>query len=95
MDDEQAIRQFLGDRPAADELREWEETLSKRLRAFEEDRKKEPGGLTSPLDNKIAQLKRQIQALREEAAVTQFVEDSVRVTMAMGAGAENVDERLE
>lgn len=95
MDDEAAVRQFLGDRPAADELREWEQTLADRLRAFEADRKKEPAGFPSPLDNKIAQLKRQIQALREEAAVTEFVEDSVRVTLAMGPGADNVDERLE
>jgi hypothetical protein len=84
MNEEQAVREFLGDRPGSEELTEWRITLEARLRRLESERDK--GGAPDPrLVQKISQLKKQISALRQEEAITQFVEDSVRVTLAMGS----------
>ena len=94
MNEDETIRQFLGDRPGADQLREWRETLEQRLARLTEDRKKAPAAAAS-LDTKLEQLKRQIEALREEEAITRFVEDSVRVTLAMGAAADGMDDYEE
>jgi len=95
MNEDETIRQFLGDRPGADQLREWRETLEQRLARLAEDRKKAPEGAAASLDTKLEQLKRQIEALREEEAVTRFVEDSVRVTLAMGAATDGMDDYEE
>ena len=92
MDHETAVDQFLGERPRAEQLRDWRQTLEDRLKALQAEAK---AGRGASLETKIAQLKRQIQALREEEAVTQFVEDSVRVTLAMGAATEGMDDQEE
>jgi phage shock protein A len=89
MNEDEAVRQFLGDRPAANELQDWRMTLEQRLRSLEADRDRM--GATAAIDTKIAQLKKQIGALAQEEAVTQFVEDSVRVTLAMGAASDGTD----
>jgi hypothetical protein len=90
MNEEEAVRQFLGERPGAGELAEWRETLETRLRHLEAERERAGGGAAAALNAKIQQLRRQIEALREEEAITQFVEDSVRVTLAMGTVADEV-----
>ena len=89
MNDEQAVQQFLGDRPGAEQLHEWRVTLERRLKSLEQERERLRDG-SGGLDAKIAQLRKQIAALGEEEAITGFVEDSVRVTMRMGAAAEEV-----
>lgn len=94
MDEERAIQEFMGDRPRSGELAGWSATLRGRL-AHLQDEVRRIGAEESPapaLLNEIARLQRQIAALDEEAAITQFVEDSVRVTLAMGAVAEGVGE---
>jgi phage shock protein A len=84
MNPDDAVKEFLGDRPNAEELTEWRATLEDRLKRLEAERDK--GGTPTPgLQQKIAQLKKQVAALRQEEAITQFVEDSVRVTLAMGS----------
>jgi phage shock protein A len=90
MKPEEAVREFLGDRPGADELTEWRATLEDRLKKLEAERDKSDKA-SNGLNNKIAQLKKQIAALRQEEAITQFVEDSVRVTLAMGTVAEGME----
>ena len=92
MNEEETIRQFLGERPDAGQLRDWRETLEARLRRMVEEQKGAPAGVAASLEGKIAQLRRQVDALREEEAITQFVEDSVRVTLAMGAVTEGMDQ---
>jgi len=92
MNEEETIRQFLGDRPEAGQLREWRETLEARLGRMIEEQKGAPAAVAASLEGKIAQLRRQVEALREEEAITQFVEDSVRVTLAMGAATEGMDD---
>ena len=84
-EEDTVVQQFLGDRPNAEQFRDWRVTLERRLQAMVEDRKSAEGPAAASLDARITQLKRQVAALQEEEAVTQFVEDSVRVTLAMGA----------
>lgn len=91
MDEQEAIQRFLGERPGARELREWRETLQQRLASLTRDRNQGSAGAAAALELKIAQLQRQIAALQEEEAVTQFVEDSVRVTLAMGASSDGME----
>ena len=92
MHEERAIKEFLGERPGAEELEDWRRTLEQRLESLEAELKKTGAGAAPVLQNKIAQLRRQIAALAEEEAVTRFVEDSVRVTLAMGAAYEAAGE---
>ena len=92
MNEDETIREFLGERPAAAELRGWRDALERRLEALEGDRTRTTGPAAASLESKIAQLKRQITALQEEEAITQFVEDSVRVTLAMGAVSQGMDD---
>jgi hypothetical protein len=91
MDESEAIRDFLGDRPEANQLRDWRETLERRLASLQAEQKK---GVPLPpaLTRQLEQLKRQITALREEEAITEFVEDSVRVTLHMGALDSGLDQ---
>jgi polyhydroxyalkanoate synthesis regulator phasin len=91
MDNDEAVRDFLGDRPEAEQLRAWRVTLEQRLRSLEQDLEKSGTAPLPALKTKIEQLKRQVAALREEEAITQFVEDSVRVTLAMGTASEGPD----
>jgi hypothetical protein len=88
-DEATAIREFLGERPDSGQLEDWRVTLEQRLQALETERTR---GGDARFSVKIEQLKRQIAALRQEEAITGFVEDSVRVTLAMGAVADPVDE---
>jgi phage shock protein A len=90
MQPEEAVREFMGDRPGADELTEWRATLEDRLKKLEAERDK-GDKVSGGLANKITQLKKQIAALRQEEAITQFVEDSVRATLAMGTIAEGME----
>jgi hypothetical protein len=85
MEEQKAIRGFLGDRPDAAQLREWRETLQERLRRLVAARAAAPPEEQAPLDPRIAELRRQIAALEQEEMITEFVEDSVRVTLAMGS----------
>ena len=56
MNEDDTIREFLGERPAAAQLREWRDALERRLDALEGDRKKAAGPVPASLESKIAQL---------------------------------------
>lgn len=86
-DEESIVREFLGDQPDSDQLRSWCDALERRLRAMEAERRRGGPGAES-LDPKIARLRAQLAALREDAAVTRFVEDSVRATLHMGTAVD-------
>ena len=92
MDEQQAIQQFLGDRPDTSQLREWRTTLEDRVKALRSERSRVTGDKASILETRIAQLEKQVAALREEEAITEFVEDSVRVTLAMGTISAGMEE---
>ncbi|MBM3459496.1 MAG: hypothetical protein FJX77_13325 [Armatimonadetes bacterium] len=88
MHEEEAIQEFLGDRPRSSQLADWQAILERRLAAMARDAERQTPGEAASLQLRMASLRKQIAALAEEAAVTEFVEDSVRVTLAMGAAVE-------
>ncbi|HZO91761.1 MAG TPA: hypothetical protein VFB38_25820 [Chthonomonadaceae bacterium] len=81
-DEEQIIEEFLGEHPRARELRLMRAALEQRRAAFERDLERAAGeSERASLKAKIAELNKQIEVLRQEEAITTFVEDSVRVTL--------------
>jgi len=86
------IREFLRGRPTSDELREWRQILQERVAALREELPRLAPEERMPLAQRIRQLQETIAALREEEEVTRFVEQSVRVTLAMGAATEQPPE---
>jgi len=93
MDEQAAIDQFLGDKPSSAQLRQWRETLLIRVRRLRRELKEAEPLQAASLRARLAEMERQIAALEQDEMITEFVEDSVRVTLAMGGLAE--DERLE
>jgi hypothetical protein len=93
MDEQAAIDQFLGDKPSSAQLRQWRETLLIRVRRLRRELKEAEPAQAASLRARLAEMARQIAALEQDEMITEFVEDSVRVTLAMGGLAE--DERLE
>src|SRR5437867_11641004 len=93
-DEEQAaIEHFLGDQPTSAQYRQWRETLQERARRLRRDLHEADPRQAAALRARLAEMERQIAALEQEELITEFVEDSVRVTLAMGSVAEG--ERLE
>ncbi len=83
--EEEVIEDVLGENPRARELRLMRSALEMRLAGFTrelvrtKDEKEKRG-----LETKIAELKKQIEVIHKEEAITTFVEDSVRVTLIRG-----------
>jgi len=92
-DEQAAIEQFLEGNPSAAQLRQWRETLRARARRLRQDLKTARPEQVPALRARLAEMNRQIAALEQEELITEFVEDSVRVTLAMGSIAEG--EHLE
>jgi hypothetical protein len=88
-EDEEIIEDFLGENARASQLRELIEVLRTRLGFVESERDGLPPGDSgrSGLDRKVRELREQIAALAEEEAVSRFVEDSVRFTLARPEGS--------
>ena len=85
MDEKKAIRSFIGNRPDAGQWREWRKTLEERLKRLLAERESADPEEQPRFDARVAELRRQIVALEQEEMVTEFIEDSVRVTLAMGS----------
>jgi hypothetical protein len=86
-DTERIIQEFVGENPRAAEWRALRQALLERLQALRRQRRQEvEDGADAPrlrsLDTQIAALDRQVAALETEEAVAQFVEDSIKVTVA-------------
>jgi hypothetical protein len=92
-EEQSAIDQFLGDQPSSVQLRHWRETLLTRLRRLREELKEATPQEAAALRARLREMERQIAALEQEELITEFVEDSVRVTLAMGSSDEG--ERME
>ena len=77
------LDEFLGDTPRATEWRALREALRDRLRAMLHAREleTEPSALAS-LETQIAALRKQVAALETEEVVAQFVEDSIKASLA-------------
>jgi len=78
------IEDFLEGHPRANQWREMRETLQARLVNALADRDAAlPGSREkTAAERKVRELREQVEALRTEEAVTQFVEDSVRATLS-------------
>jgi hypothetical protein len=85
MDEERTIEEFLGDQPRAERLAEMRRVLETRLRRLRADLPETPEVERAALETRIETLKEQVAALEQEELITRFVEDSVRVTLAMGS----------
>jgi|YNPNPStandDraft_1061719.scaffolds.fasta_scaffold00337_44 hypothetical protein len=83
---EAAIEAFLEGHPRAAEWKEWRKALATRLEALREEKKSlPPDADTSEIDAQIAEIERYIAVLDEEAAITEFVEDSIRAAVSATA----------
>jgi hypothetical protein len=82
LDEEEVIDEFLGENPRARDLRLMRQALEHRLSMFQRDqeRSKEERERAMML-GKIAELHKQIAAIRQEEEITTFVEGSVRITL--------------
>jgi hypothetical protein len=94
---EDVIDEFMGDNARAGVLREMRAALTERLSRLrqqkaEETQQNADASRLVALSSQIATLKRQIEALQTEEAVSQFVEDSLRVALAK---AEPISDDLE
>jgi cell division protein FtsB len=88
-----AIEKFLGDQPSSVQLRQWRDTLVTRAQRLRRELKEATPQQAPALRARVAEMERQIAALEQEQLITEFVEDSVRATLAMGSVTEG--ERME
>ncbi len=87
-EEEEAVAHFLGDQPSSAQFRQWRETLAARSQRLRRDLNDAAPEQAPALRARLAEMDRQIAALEREQLITEFVEDSVRVTLAMGSIAE-------
>lgn len=80
-DEETVIEEALGENSRARDLRLMRAALTQRLNMIRKEQRVDPEHPQPELQPKIAELKRQIAALRQEEAIASFVEGSVRVTL--------------
>ena len=87
------LEEFLGDTPRASEWRALREALRERLRVMlsSRDAETEPSA-RALLETQVATLRKQIGALETEEVVAQFVEDSVKASLARAPLAGSLDE---
>jgi hypothetical protein len=74
---EDALRDFLGESASTSELRDWRKALEERLDRLRAEAAQDPVSHEA-LRLKIEQVEKQVRALREEEAITGFVEETVR-----------------
>ena len=90
------LEEFLGDTPRAAEWRELREALRERLRAMLRSRETETEPLALlTLETQIAALRKQVAALETEEVVAQFVEDSIKASLARAPMYGSLDEQDE
>jgi len=77
------LEEFLGDTPRATEWRTLRDALRERLRALvrSRDLETDPAALAT-LEAQVAALRKQVAALETEEVVAQFVEDSIKASLA-------------
>ena len=89
---EEAIEEFLEDKPRAAELAEMVAALEVRRETFKRELKAAPDeGRKKEWTAKIREVDKQIKILREEQAITGFVENTIKVTV----NRSRIDEMLE
>lgn len=82
LDEEEVIDEFLGENPRARDLRLMRQALEHRLGMFQRDHERSKDERErAMMISKIAEMHKQIAAIRQEEEITAFVEGSVRVTL--------------
>ncbi len=77
------LDEFLGDTPRATEWRALRDALRERLRAMVRSRDAETDlAAFAAMETQIAALRKQVAALETEEVVAQFVEDSIKASLA-------------
>ncbi len=81
---DQIIDEFLEGAPRSDTWRELRQTLADRLKDARATLSTAPENSPNRtvLEKKVRELREQVAALEQEEAITRFVEDSVRATVA-------------
>ena len=87
------LEEFLGDTPRATEWRELRGALRERLKAMvrSRDTEADPAAL-SALETQIAALRKQVAVLETEEVVAQFVEDSIKASLARAPAYGSLEE---
>ncbi|HET6385016.1 MAG TPA: hypothetical protein VFJ58_16615 [Armatimonadota bacterium] len=81
-DEERALDQFMEGNVRADRLTELCDALAFRIRALKSDLARDPAPAErKDLEKRLSEARRQLSVLQQEQAISQFVEDSVRVTL--------------
>lgn len=78
-----AVEDALGGEPRAQELRRMRDLLARRRASLAEELNEAEPAQREKLRKKLVELDEQIEVLREEASITEFVEDAVRVGVEM------------
>ena len=87
------LEEFLGDTPRAAEWRALRDALRERLRAMlrSRDGETDPAALPA-LEAQVAALRKQVAALETEEVVAQFVENSIKASLARAPAFGSLDE---
>lgn len=81
-EEEQVIEEFLEGKPRAAELAEMAEALEVRRQNFERERSAaKEEARRKEWSARVKEVEEQIRVLREEQAITDFVENSIRATV--------------
>ena len=83
VDEDQVIDEFLGEKPRARDLRLMRSTLQERRARIRNEREKTKpdSDENNKMTQQIKELTKQINALLQEEGITEFVENSVRMTL--------------
>jgi hypothetical protein len=87
--DEKIVHEFLGSSAPARELSDLCDALRLRIRALREEIQRLPEGPErQDLERRVSDARRQLAVLRQEEAISQFVEESVRATLSNDSPSE-------
>lgn len=95
-DANQVIEDFLSGDPRAKELQEMTDSLEARFQCMKKDLEFLPEGSEEKesMQESLKEMKKQIMVLRREQMITQFVEDSVKISLNANGllnGAEDLE----
>lgn len=80
---ELVVEEFLDGAPSADTWKSLHEVLKDRLSDARQQLRQAPAERQSSLAREVEVLEQQVLALAQEEAITRFVEDSIRATLAL------------
>ncbi len=80
--EEEAVEKALGSNPSASEYRAMRSALKQRLQVLQEERARQLEiAACLRMDEKIEEMQKQLQVLRQEEAISEFVERQTRMAV--------------